>query len=631
MTDKRCKKRAAAGILCLLLALGTVTAGTVKADAAGTEDSAALLMASMGIISADSSGNYNLSGNVTRGEFAKMLVLASPYKDLVATGVYSAPFKDVAATNVYAPYIRLAVSSGLLSGYSDGTFRPEGTMTLEQAVNAALILLGYTQSDFQGAFPYAQMNTYAGIGLSKNISGGVGTTLTRKAAVYLLYNLMSTNMKDGSQKYAETLGYTVNSSGEVDYAGIISDNMNGPYTATGTGWMSSLGVGSSAVVYRNGSLASVSDVQPYDVLYYTGDKTMVWAYSDKVTGIYEKASPSQDTVTSVTVSGKEYELESSAAFAALSSGGTLKIGDAVTLLMGRDGGVADAVSASKVNEKAVVYVTETGTKSYEDGNKKTYSSTYIKGVTPLGSEAEYTVGVTWIKVGDTVSIQYSGTAMKVNRVSETGLYGKVNGDLMTIGGASVSPSASILDTYEGAYTATSMARLSGLELESDDVIYYKAENGKVTQLILDNVTGDSLEYGVVLSAVNSSGDMSTSGSYTYDVDGVVHTLNTPDSSLGAYTGPAAFYGAGNTITNIRNLTSVGTKITAVTSDSVTADGTTWNFSPDVKVYEKDSGGDYRLTTLSATAAAGKNAGFYYDFDRSAASGAQIRVIIVTKK
>ena len=64
---------------------------------------------------------------------------------------------------------------------------------------------------------------------------------------------------------------------------------------------------------------------------------MVLAYTDKVTGVYEKASPTKDSPTSVTISGKEYSVESVDAFNALSSSGTFKYGDTVTLLLGRNG------------------------------------------------------------------------------------------------------------------------------------------------------------------------------------------------------------------------------------------------------------------------------------------------------
>ena len=240
-------------------------------------DSATMLLASMGVISADSSGSYNLGKTVTRAEFAKMIVMASEYKDLVAATAHSSPFRDVPADNWAAPYIKIAASKGLLSGYSDGTFRPNNTITLEQGVNSALKLLGYTQSDFTGAFPYAQMNVYGNNGLSNNIAGGIGTLMTKGDAANLLYNLMGTTMKDGSKTYAESLGYSLNANGEVDYAGVVSSNMNGPYTVKSSSWASELGMSASNLtIYKNGSLVTASDVENYDVLYYSQSKGTVW-------------------------------------------------------------------------------------------------------------------------------------------------------------------------------------------------------------------------------------------------------------------------------------------------------------------------------------------------------------------
>lgn len=265
---------------------------------------------------------------MTRKQFVKMLVDVSPYSDEVMTGIYSAPFRDVSASDWSSPYIRVAVRNGIFSGYSDGTFRPDETVSLAQAVNSVLLLLGYEQSDFRGAFPYAQMNLYQSTGLSSGMGiSSASDVLTRGDAVQLLYNLMKTNIKDGSKKYAETLGYSLNASGEIDYASVVNDNMYGPYTVdSAASWAPELGVDKNTVmVYKNGSRISADAVAAYDVLYYTANKDTIYAYSDKVTGIYEKATPSQNNLTSVMVSGKTYAVESTAAFAALSSGGTVKI------------------------------------------------------------------------------------------------------------------------------------------------------------------------------------------------------------------------------------------------------------------------------------------------------------------
>lgn len=68
--------------LCLLS-----TALVFPATAAGTDDSALKTVQALGIMQGDSSGNLNLSGNVTRAQFAKMLTSASVYKDRTAPAI----------------------------------------------------------------------------------------------------------------------------------------------------------------------------------------------------------------------------------------------------------------------------------------------------------------------------------------------------------------------------------------------------------------------------------------------------------------------------------------------------------------------------------------------------------------
>jgi hypothetical protein len=99
---------------------------------------------------------------------------------------------------------------------------------------------------------------------------------------------------------------------------------------------------------------------------------MVMAYSKKVTGIYEKATPNRDMPSSVTVSGVSYDLEGINAFNALSSVGNLSYGDTVTLLIGKEGAVADAMKAGDVtvNTAIVGYLMSTGQKTYTDANSK---------------------------------------------------------------------------------------------------------------------------------------------------------------------------------------------------------------------------------------------------------------------
>jgi hypothetical protein len=545
-------------------------------------------------------------------------------------------FKDVSASHEAAPYIKTAASNGLMSGYSDGSFRPDSQLTLEQAANVALKLLGYTAADFRGGFPEAQMSAFRSSGLSAGVGGGVGSAVTRGDAARIIYNLLNTNVKDGDQKYAETIGLALNASGDVDYAAALGGNMKGPFTVrSAASWTTELGLSSGFTVYKNGNIAAPADVKLYDVVYYNPSKTVVWAYDKKITGLYEKATPSQNEPSVVTVSGKDYELESAAAFSALSSAGTLRVGTAITLLMGRDGRVADAVSGTTVKVATVVYVTETGSKTYTNAKGQAYVSAYIGGVTAGGEALEYPVKETWIKAGDVVKLSFTDSAMNITKMSGGSVSGAVDADLYTIGNLRLSQDVRILDTYESVYAPVSVQRLGGVNISADEVLYHEASGGSVTALILKDATGDCGTYGVITSAKKSGSDMSVSGEYSYLTGGASHSLSTQNSAFGVTAGPAKFVLSGERVISMRNLRGLSGKVKSFDGATLTVSGTIdlWNVAENVEVYiHTQASSSYAHATpddAAAAFAAGKTLDFYYDDTPD--GGGLIRVIMIREQ
>ena len=63
-------------------------------------------------------------------------------------------------------------------------------------------------------------------------AAGPSTLLTRQDAMYLFYNLMTANTKEG-HPYLESLGYSLNAAGEIDLVALISGQMEGPVVAQG--------------------------------------------------------------------------------------------------------------------------------------------------------------------------------------------------------------------------------------------------------------------------------------------------------------------------------------------------------------------------------------------------------------
>lgn len=135
---------------------------------------------------------------LTRGQLARLLTAFSSYRESVsAQGSTGTLFSDVNSSSAYGPYIRVAVQQSWLSGYLDGSFRPDNAVTLEEACTAVLKLLGYDVTALSGTFPAAQLNKASSLGLRSGISASQGSVLTLAEGARLVYNALTASTKDG--------------------------------------------------------------------------------------------------------------------------------------------------------------------------------------------------------------------------------------------------------------------------------------------------------------------------------------------------------------------------------------------------------------------------------------------------
>ncbi len=77
------------------------------------------------IVSGYSDGSFRPNNNVTRGQLSKIVVTAANHVfGWVVLNPNVATFSDVPPTDPFFTYIETAVCHSVVSGYSDGTFRP---------------------------------------------------------------------------------------------------------------------------------------------------------------------------------------------------------------------------------------------------------------------------------------------------------------------------------------------------------------------------------------------------------------------------------------------------------------------------------------------------------------------------
>lgn len=194
------RKKITALVLAAAMLAGLYTVSVSAADERWQSDTQmAQLLSGLNIMVGDDEGNFNFDKNVTRAEMAKIAVASSSYKNTVALGLQFSPFSDVKGTYWGAPYIRAAVSAGIVEGYIDGTFRPDGTVTYEEAVTMMLRVLGYTETDFGASYPYGQLGTAEGLKMTSGINLQIGQAMTRRDVARLVCNSLDTKSKTTNQ------------------------------------------------------------------------------------------------------------------------------------------------------------------------------------------------------------------------------------------------------------------------------------------------------------------------------------------------------------------------------------------------------------------------------------------------
>ena len=608
-------KRFFSALLAACLTLALLLPATAAGAAPSLEDAVQAVTA-LGIATGE-----NLSQKVTRAEFTAMAVKATPGGDGVGQAAAS-PYPDVPRSHWASGYVEAAVSRGLVTAYSDGTFRPDGEMKLAEGAEMVLALLGYSRSDFSGAYPTGQLSMYRSLKLDRGVSAsGAAAPLTRQDAVYLFYNLLSAKTKEGAP-YIQQLGHSLDASGKPDVVALVNGQMEGPVVVQGYGWQSSLGFTPNKV-YRNGSAASLTNIQDYDVVYWNAAMSTVWAYAKKATGPIQALAPSSAEPTSVTVAGRTYAIESSAAAYALSDLGQYHLGSTVTLLLGRSGGVAAVADVSASAGERVGVVTAIEKTAYPDGSGGSYTAQTVTLLATDGQTYQYQTRGGY-KVGSVVRaiVAGSGGEVTLRGLGNASLSGKVNQEGTKLDKYAFAQGAEILDVSEDRGAVIYPARLAGLNLNSGKVKYYALNpQGEIEPLILNDVTGDAYHYGIITRFEEEGQGMSRYCTYQYDVDGVSYTLSGATRFL-ATAGPIRIQGDPASPEKLYALTAA--QAGQVSGNQFVTGNQRYTLSDGVVVYEYRDG-RYYLSSLARAEGGGTVTAWY---DKAESEGGRVRVIVV---
>lgn len=433
---------------------------------------------------------------------------------------------------------------------------------------------------------------------------------------------------------------TLYSSGnKTEYISIEKNVIKGPFTNAGSSIAKTLGLDSRTKVIRDGISSDISMLQEFDICYFIKESNILLAYSKKQTGIFENALPNKDNPTSIVLSGTSYEIGGIDAFNKLSSNGSIKFGDTVTVLFDKDGKIADVLTPDN-KQTQTAYLIDTGLKEWlNEQNDKSYLH-YARLVAVDGNEQEVITDKDYSAFeGMVVSVSFtSGKAkLTVIKLSDK-VSGIFNWSNKTLGEYKLSDELKILDVagYQdnriGKYVKVFPQRINKVRINSRDILYLeKNPEGEISSLVLNNVTNDMYSFGLVAKAQNQSAGMYISGEYDLLVGGEKSKAFTTNKTFSVYSGqPALFDFEGNDLKRITSLIAVEENIKSIDEYYLYTNTNQYKLSDKLIIYKKTSYTKDGYEAISLSELISKNYKFKAYYDAPYTSGGQIRVLLVSE-
>jgi len=205
-----------------------------KPPAHADEPDAIETLFNMDIINGFENGELRGEQTLTRAEFAKILTTA--FSGDFKTG-NKLHFSDVPKNHWAYEHIAKAVSAGWLEGFSNGTFRPDDTLTYEQALTVMCRLLHLTDYSTP-EYPADYVSAAIENSLSDRVNALIGESISREMASRIILNSIDyLDRKNAEEAYLSprTSSKSYASGGGASYAksGFAPAAMNEAYVEDG--------------------------------------------------------------------------------------------------------------------------------------------------------------------------------------------------------------------------------------------------------------------------------------------------------------------------------------------------------------------------------------------------------------
>ena len=169
---------------------GSVSSGFPDVPATAPYAEAVKVLSEAGIIQGDTSGNFNPDRTVTRAQTAAFLCRMLGIEES-AKVKKNTKFTDVPESYWASGYIAAIAEKGVISGYADGSFKPDNPVTYAQIIKMLVCAWGMgQQAEAEGGYPAGYILVAGNIGITVGVNYTAGNPAPRHAVASLIYNSM---------------------------------------------------------------------------------------------------------------------------------------------------------------------------------------------------------------------------------------------------------------------------------------------------------------------------------------------------------------------------------------------------------------------------------------------------------
>ncbi len=181
--------------------------------------------AALGLFTGYPDGTFMPEGNITRAEYAAIVVRALN-QEAQAASAANAPsdFIDVTDDHWGKGYINIVSKLGIVNGYGDGNFGPEDLILYEDAIKMLVVALGYEPSIGAAGYPVGYLTKASEIGLLTGVIGTNGVAANRGIVAQLTVNALNVPLMK-QVGYGTWVDYEVQDGVYNLHRTLLSDNL----------------------------------------------------------------------------------------------------------------------------------------------------------------------------------------------------------------------------------------------------------------------------------------------------------------------------------------------------------------------------------------------------------------------